>query len=203
MPESLPAGLRYAATFPKLVRSTSMSKYGKRAISFIESGDPFWQWQARIIAMSNAQRQKLEAFIDRCRNGLVTVYYTPKHVCLPQAYWGNPSHPAIAGTGTLGAISGNIVTVTGVISGLKLTAGDLLGFSAGDYNFIARVVQDATAVSTSVAIQIEPFLPSYITVGAVVRFKSPIMNMRLVPDSYECGDGNLPEASFQLIEVPK
>lgn len=203
MPESLPTGLRYAATFPKLVRSTSISKYGKRAISFIESGDPFWQWQARIIAMSNSNRQKLEAFIDRCRNGLVTVHYTPKHVCLPQAYWGNPTHPAIAGDGTLGAIAGNVTTITSVVAGLRLTEGDLIGFSIGEYNFIARVVQDATATGTSVAVKVEPFLPSYITTGAAVRFKNPVMNMRLVPDSYECGDGNWPEATFQLIEVPK
>lgn len=203
MAETLPTGLRYAATFPKLVRSTSTSRYGKRAVSFMESGDPFWEWQARVVAMSNAQRQKLEAFIDRCRNGLVTVHWTPKHVCLPQAYWGNPAHPAIAANGTLSAIAGNTVTITSVAAGLKLTTGDLLGFSIGEYNVIARVAQDVTADGTSVAVQIEPFLPSYITAGAAVRFKNPVMNMRLVPDSYECGDGIRPDASFQLIEVPK
>lgn len=68
------------------MRSTSMSRYGKRAISFMETSDPFWQVSMRVLSLSNADRQKLEAFISRCRDGMVTVLYTPKHVCLPQAY---------------------------------------------------------------------------------------------------------------------
>ncbi len=98
----------------------------------------------------------------------------PKHVCIPQAYWGDASNPAIGGTATLGAINGNTLTLNGVAVGLKLTNGDLVGFTIGDYNFIARIVADATAASTSVQVKVEPFLPSYITVGATVRFKDPL-----------------------------
>lgn len=203
MVETLPTGLRYQATFPELVRSVSVSRYGQRAVSFVENGDPYWQWTAKVIKMTNAHRQKLEAFIDRCRGGMVTVHYTPKHVCIPQAYWGQPNHPAITGTASLGAISGNTLTLNGVVTGLKLMDGDLIGFTLGDYNFIARVVADATATGTTLQIKVEPFLPSYITVGATARFKNPIMNMRLVPNSFELGDGFYPDASFQLIEVPK
>jgi hypothetical protein len=29
------------------------------------------------------------------------------------------------------------------------------------------------------------------------------MNMRLMPKTWEIGDGKFPDASFQLIEVPK
>lgn len=203
MAELLPTGLNYEATFPVLNRPVSMSQYGDRAVSFIENGDPYWTWTAKIKAMSNAHRQKLEAFIDRCRGGQVTVHYTPKHVCIPQAYWGDANNPAITGTATLAAINGNTLTFNGVASGLKLTEGDLVGFTIGDYNFIARVVADATAASTSMQVKIEPFLPSYITVGATVQFKSPVMNMRLMPRSFSVSDGFFPDASFQLIEVPK
>jgi hypothetical protein len=185
------------------MRSTSVSRYGKRAISFMETSDPFWQVSMRVLALSNADRQKLEAFISRCRDGMVTVLYTPKHVCLPQAYWGNPTAPAILDNGALTAISGNQLTIGGVTNGLQLMEGDLIGFSQGDYNVIVRVVQDATAAAGVIAIKIEPFLPSYITTGATVIFKNPVMNMRLVPDSYDCPDDFRPTATFTLIEVPR
>ncbi|UHS56829.1 hypothetical protein [Agrobacterium vaccinii] len=203
MAETLPVGLRYGTTYPKLMRSTSVSRYGKRAISFMETSDPFWQVSMRVVALSNADRQKLEAFISRCRDGMVTVLYTPKHVCLPQAYWGNPTAPAILDTGVLSAIAGNQLTVSSVTNGLKLMEGDLIGFSQGDYNTIVRVVQDTTATGGAITIKAEPFLPSYITAGATVVFKNPVMNMRLVPDSYDCPDDFRPTATFTLIEVPK
>ncbi|XUY27832.1 hypothetical protein RMR21_005605 [Agrobacterium sp. rho-8.1] len=203
MAETLPVGLRYGPTYPKLMRSTSVSRYGKRAISFMETSDPFWQVSMRVLALSNADRQKLEAFISRCRDGMVTVLYTPKHVCLPQAYWGNPTAPAILDNGTLTAISGNQLTIGGVTNGLQLMEGDLIGFGQGDYNVIVRVVQDATAAAGAIAIKIEPFLPPYITTGATVIFKNPVMNMRLVPDSYDCPDDFRPTATFTLIEVPR
>ncbi len=203
MAETLPVGLRYGPTYPKLMRSTSVSRYGKRAISFVETSDPFWQVAMRVVALSNADRQKLEAFISRCRDGMVTVLYTPKHVCLPQAYWGNPTAPAILDTGLLALISGNQLTVNSVTTGLKLMEGDLIGFSQGDYNTIVRVVQDTTAAGGVITIKAEPFLPSYITAGATVVFKNPVMNMRLVPDSYDCPDDFRPTATFTLIEVPR
>nr|WP_313023959.1 hypothetical protein [Brucella intermedia] len=134
---------------------------------------------------------------------MVTVHYTPKDACIPQAYWGDANNPAITGTATLGAINGNTLTLSGVVSGLKLTDGDLVGFTVGDYNFIARIIADAIAASTSVQVKIEPFLPSYITIGATVRFKNPVQNMRMMPNSLEIGIGFFPDASFQLVEVPK
>ncbi len=203
MAELLPTGLRYEPTFPVLNRPVSMSQYGERAISAIENGDPFWTWTAKVKAMTNAHRQKLEAFIDRCRGGLVTIHYTPKHVCLPQAYWGDAGNPAINSTAFLAAINGNTLTLNSVAIGLKLTEGDLMGLSIGDYNFIARIVADVASASTSMQVKVEPFLPSYIGVGAAVRFKNPVMNMRLVPRSWEIGEGKFPDASFQLIEVPR
>lgn len=203
MAELLPTGLRYQATFPVLNRAVSVSKYGERAIAAIENGDPFWSWSANVIRLTNAQRNRLEAFIDRCRGGQVTVHYTPKHVCIPQAYWGDADNSDIAGTATLSAISGNTLTFNNVAMGLRLMEGDLIGLSYTDYNFIARAVSDATAASTTVQIKVEPFLPSYIPVGSTVRFKNPVMNMRLVPNSFQIGEGFYPDASFQLVEVPK
>lgn len=203
MAETLPVGLRYGPTYPKLMRSTSVSRYGKRAISFMETSDPFWQVSMRVVALSNADRQRLEAFISRCRDGMVTVLYTPKHVCLPQAYWGNATAPEILDNGVLASISGNQLTVSGVTNGLQLMEGDLIGLTQGDYNTIVRVVLDATASAGAITIKAEPFLPSYITTGAMVVFKNPVMNMRLVPDSYDCPDDFRPTATFTLIEVPK
>ncbi|WP_273794320.1 hypothetical protein [Brucella intermedia] len=202
MAETLPADLEYLDTPPELIRSVSVSRYGGRVVSAIENGDPFWQWSAEVMPMRPFQRQRLEAFIDRCRGGQVTVHYTPKHVRVPYAYWGDVDNPAITGSASLGAINGNLITLTGVFVGLRLTDGDLIGLSLGDYNFIARIVSSAVATSTTIEVRIEPFLPSYIRVGAIVRFKDIVMNMRLLPNSFKLDTGNFPRASFQLVEVP-
>lgn len=103
----------------------------------------------------------------------------------------------------LSAISANQLTVNSVTNGMKLMAGDLIGLSQGDYNTIVRVVEDATAAAGAIAIKAEPFLPSYITAGATVVFKNPVMNMRLVPDTYDCPDDFRPTATFTLTEVPR
>ncbi len=62
MAETLPEGLNYQASPLKLNRSVSTSRYGERAVSFIENGDPYWSWIASIISLSPADRKRLEAF---------------------------------------------------------------------------------------------------------------------------------------------
>ncbi|MGU3576440.1 hypothetical protein ACLBWZ_12940 [Brucellaceae bacterium C25G] len=113
-----------------------MQRFGQRSIAFMETADPVWQWTAQITLHNHKQRQKLEAFIDRFRGGVVTVHYTPKHVCLLQAYWGYVNNSVISGSASLSAINGNELTLAVVQVGLKLTDGDLIGFTLGDYNFI-------------------------------------------------------------------
>ncbi len=338
-----------------------MSRYGKRSLGFVEYADPVWQIPIAVQSMTNAQRQKLEAFISAAKGGTKTILYTPRHVCIPQAYWGDKNNPVLA-NGTLSAISGgNVITINGLASGtpsanmvvnpgletgaispwvtaagvtvgtgtghsgtrfmlfdkgaagigagtqreafqvidgivagstylasgwlrgavaaaaggfinlqwrnaangvisvnnvannvgynttwaqysgtfvapalatrvlmypvlttggaaqtmeaddfnlqaspqLVIKAGDLVSLTTGSSSLIVRALEDAVAVAGSIIFTIEPYLPSYITVGAVARFKDPQMTVRLMPGSFEVGSGPLPSASFTLIEVPQ
>ncbi len=50
---------------------------------------------------------------------------------------------------------------------------------------------------------VEPAVPAYITAGAVVLFKNPVANMRLLPGSFSIPDDAKPVVTFTLVEIPK
>lgn len=194
----------YLPAYPQLVESVSVSRSGSRAMAFVDYADPYWSVAMKTEALNAGQRLAVEAFRDACRGGLQTVLYTPKHMCLPQAYWGNPVAPAIATNGNLVSITnGNQLAVNGVVDGLRLGSGDLISLSTGDYHSLFRVRVGGIAASGAIGLTVEPTVPSYIAAGAVVRFKNPICNMRVLPGSFSIPDEFFPSASFTLVEVPK
>jgi hypothetical protein len=196
--------VRFLPSYPQLQRPVSISRYGNRAVSFMESGDTFWTVDMQTIPMRTDEALRLQAFVSSARNGMETIVYRPTHMCLPQAYWGKPDHPHIAGPGALGAVTnGTQVQINGVAAGLTLMAGDLISFRSGDYRQMAQVLVGATAASTSITVTIDQPVASYIAPGAVVRFRKPELNTRLVPGSFQMSQGPRPTAQFQLIEVPK
>lgn len=199
---SLPA-VGYQPAYPQLVESVSMSRAGNRAIAFVDYADMYWAVTMRTVPLDARDRLLVEAFRDACRGGLQTVLYSPTHMCLPRAYWGNPGAPHLA-DGTLTSIAGNLLTL-GATNGLTLGAGDLISVTTGEYNSLFRVQAGGVAASGSLAVTVEPTVPSYITAGGgtVVRFKNPVANMRVVPTSFSIADDFFSVSSFQLVEVPK
>lgn len=196
--------VRFLPSYPQLQRPVSMSRYGNRAISMIESGDTFWTIDMQTVPMRAAEALQLQAFIGSTRGGLETIVYRPTHICLPRAYWGDPDNPHIAGTGTLGTVTnGTQVQITGVVPGLTLQAGDLISAKSGEYRQMAQIIAGGTAAATTITVTIDQPVASYIAAGAIVRFKKPELNTRLVPGSFQMSQGPFPTASFQLIEVPK
>lgn len=196
--------VRFLPSYPQLQRPVSMSRYGNRTIAMIESGDTYWTVDMQTVPMRAHEAVQLQAFVGSARGGLETIVYQPTHICLPRAYWGDPGNPHIAGTGLLGTVTnGKQVQITGVVPGLQLMVGDLISFQSGDYRQIAQVLVGATASGTAITVTIDQPVASYITPGATTRFKSPELNTRLVPGSFQMSQGPFPTASFQLIEVPK
>ncbi len=188
---------------PQLNRPISVSKFGGRSLSFVEYADPYWTVDMETQPLDENQLAYVEAWLARTRGGFETIHFTPVHLRVPQAYVGDEGNPIVNDNGVLAAKNGSALTVNSVSPGLVLRAGDLIGFTIGDYNTICRVTVGATAVSTSVSISVQPPLPSYIVVGSTVVFRDPKMNTRIMPSSISVDDGVLPTASFQLIEVPK
>ncbi|MBZ9808124.1 hypothetical protein [Mesorhizobium sp. ESP-6-2] len=157
----------------------------------------------KTVPLSAAQRLLVEAFKDASRGGLTTVTYTPKHMCIPRAYWGDADNAALANTGNLVSITGNSLVINSVNNGLTLSAGDLISLTTGSYNSLVRVQTGAIAASNAMTITVEPTVPSYITAGAIVTFKNPVANMRVMPGSFSIPDDFLPVATFTLVEIPK
>lgn len=193
----------FQPSYPRLQRQVSTSRSGDRVVATVEYGDPFWTIDMVTVPLRPARRLAVEAFIDSCRGGLRTVLYTPKHSCLPKAYWGNPTATEIATDGELDAVSGHDVTISNVTNGLVLTAGDLISMTTGDYHSLFRVEVGSTASGGEIDVTLNMPVPSWISVGASVRFKDPRMNMRLLPGSFSMADAGFPVASFSLFQVPK
>lgn len=196
--------VRFFPSYPQLHSPVSMSKYGNRAISFVEYADPYRTIDMETAPMKASEAVALQAFIASARGGMETIVYRPTHICIPQAYWGNPDDPHITGTASRGTVTnGNQVQLTNVVPGLILMPGDLISFTSGTYRQMAQITVGATAASTQMTVTVDQPIASYIAAAAVVRFKKPELNTRLVPGSFQMSRGPRPTASFQLMEIPR
>lgn len=201
MTVDLPA-IRFAPTRPDIVDSVSVSRAGNRAISFVEYADPVWQIPMKTIALNAQELQLLLAFRERVRSGGITVVYRPTDNCLPQAYWGNPGAIQL-NDGTLQSVTGGFnVVLNNLINGLTLKPGDLFSLKSGNYRSMHRVMVGGVAAANALALNVEPFVPPYITAGAVAKFLRPELNTRVVPGSFAIPDDHWPVSTFTLVEVP-
>ena len=200
---ALPA-VRFLLARPKLVDAVSLSRTGDRAISAIVYGDSFWRVQMRTVPMSASEVVAFGAWADDAvRRAQQSVIYTPNDYCLPRAYRGNPTAPAVNDPGALvGVTNGYQVVINSVTNGLTLGSGDRLSFQSGDYRSLHVVKTGAVAASGSIALTLTNPVPSYIVAGAVTKFKSPELNMRVVSE-IDLPDEFNPSATFTLQEVPK
>ncbi len=198
------SSVRFLPSYPQLVVPVSQSRYGGRVISTVDYADPYRTVDMETVPMRASEAVQLQAFIAAARGGMQTIVYRPKHICIPRAYWGDADNPHITGTAARGTVTnGYTVQLTGVVPGLVLMAGDLFSMQTVDYRQMVQVVTGATAASTQMTVTVDQRISSYIAAGAIVRFKQPEMNTRLVKDSFQMSKGPFPTASFQLIEVPK
>jgi hypothetical protein len=202
MPIALPAvGFQHA--FPQLMDSVSVSRSGTKAMAFVEYADAYWSNQMRTKPLKASERLLVEAFKDACRGGLTTVLYTPKHMCVPRAYWGDAGNAALANAGNLVSVTGNQLAINSVDNGLTPGPGALISATTGDYNALFRIQSGGVAAGNAIAVSVGPAVPAYITAGAVIAFKNPVANMRLMPGSFSIPDEPKPVATFTLVEIPK
>ncbi|MGO4838347.1 hypothetical protein AB4144_39490, partial [Rhizobiaceae sp. 2RAB30] len=128
-------GVSFRTGVPRLVRSTSIARTGNRAISWVESADPFWQIEMTTAPLSFEERILLDAFHDEAGSGEKTVVFTPpRSLAVPQAYWNTPNAPALGNPGTVTAITdGHTVAFNSIAPGLELRRGDLIGLAYAGY----------------------------------------------------------------------
>lgn len=201
---NLPTFIEYQAGRPRLNKPISMSRYGERAISMIQNGDEWWTINIETQPMYDEDLAEFEGWLAQAQNGLETIVYRVLgKQSLPRAYWNNPNSAVPTDNGSLTSVTnGKTLLIGGITVGLVLTKGDLISLTSGEYHSLHRVTASATAGAT-ITFPVEPPVPSYIGIGATVRFKDPVLNTRIVAGSTEVGDGMMPTAKFQLIEVPR
>lgn len=195
----------YTKGNPRLVRSNSQAKVGTRLIANVEWADPVWIAEMETDLLDPSRANQVRAFIDEVGSGARTVLYKPSFLPIPYAYWSDPDAAALVNTGAVTSITdGFTVAMDSVTDGLTLTRGDLVGLEDGDYRSMHRVMIGGAASGGILSIVVEPFVPGYIGVGAVVRFLQPELNMRMLVNSDRFNEQNYNTSfSFTLVEVPK
>lgn len=205
MVEFLP-NIRWLDSKPELVEFISSNRSADRIMQNVEYADPFWRIPMITAPLTQAERLELEAFKQLVGNGMTTVFYQPKHICVPRAYWGDANNPAVLNVGNLVSISNNLLTINSVTSGLLLQRGDLISLVSAD-GLRACLFQCtdngiATGPSSTIVISVGPTVPSYFVPGAQVWFKNPPMMTRVVPGSFNIPSSKWASCSFELQEVP-
>lgn len=201
----LPSGIKIQTGRPQLQEPASVSRWGNRAISVFETDDKYWMVAVETQPLHDEELADVEAWLADARGGQETILFVPRgKQAFPRAYWSDRENATLDNNGSLTSVTnGKQLAIGSVTNGLAISRGDLVSLATGDYRSFHRVKTGATAASTALTLSVEPPVPSYITNGAVVRFKNPEMNTRIVPGSKEVGDGDMPTAKFQLIEVPR
>jgi hypothetical protein len=194
----------YAKGLPKLIRSTSVSRSGTRAMSFVEYADPYWQIDMETAPLARDMIPAMQAFIDDAASGMNTILFNPAYLDVPQAYLNDTGNAALADEGVLvSGTGGKTLSINGVTNGLDIRRGDLISMVKDDSRSLHRVMTGAVASGAAITLVVEPFVPAYITAGAVVKFKNLELNVRMVPGSADLTDDFVPVATFTLVEVPK
>lgn len=197
--------IRFQIARPQFVDGVSISRTGTRAISAFEYADSFLQVQMRTVALSASEIVLVRSWAtDAVRKGIQSVIYTPNDYCLPRAYWGNPTAPALSNLGNLVSVTnGYNVVIDSVTNGLTYQPGDRLSLQDGDYRSLHEVAVGAVAAGNSMSLTLVNPVPAFITAGAVARFYKPEMNARVLPNTFVVPDEFNPVASFTLVEVPR
>lgn len=194
----------YVRGTPQLVRHSSVSRAGNRVISVVEWADPYWSIEVETAPLYLADQRLLNAFEAEYGAGTKTLLWTSPGLAVPILYEGDQSNAALSNDGNLVSVTGGTsLSINSVTTGLALKRGDLISLATGDYRSLHTVMADATASGSAVTLVVQPFVPGYITAGAVVKFKNPEMKVRMLPGSFQMGDDYLAAASFTLVEVPK
>jgi hypothetical protein len=172
----------------------SVSRTGRgRAISAVEDSDPYLGLSITTRRLMLEERHPWEAWKDSLRGGLKSFLAYDVSRKEPLAY-GDGVPQITAGTwdgeGTIatGGLAAHSITAalnTGAPADFKMMAGDHIGLVEGGKYGVFRVTEDATAGSGSIAVSVDPFIPTTVfTTAATVVFRRPKAEFILLSDSW-------------------
>jgi len=140
------SSVRFVPSYPQLNNPTSQTKFGGRVISTVEFVDPYRTVDMETLPMKASEAVQLQAFIAAAKGGMETIVYRPKHICVPRAYWGQPSGPN-TNPGDVAA-QGDFVTAAYKVRGEDVPQSTALSFTrstVGTYFDSAGVLKTAAA----------------------------------------------------------
>ena len=185
----------------RLVRAVSLSRSGQRLTNIVEYADPVWVLDCETIPMDRDTFAKLEAWWAELRGGLRSILYRYPDFRFPAGH--ATADASVLQTGSVQAVSnGNVLSVSGVAAGLKLTSGDLVTLAKVDERYVGRI-SAVSGAGTARTITIEPAIPfGSVVTGATVYFDRAQPIMRPVAGSFQRNKVTIGifSASFQLAE---
>lgn len=164
-------------------------------ITGVTVGTPLWGADWTFGEMSEADTEMWRAWLSSLRGPQRHFYGADLHRRVPRAYRSVGLPVGFNGDAATWSVNSDRDVLTlGFTTALTLLDGDYIGFRWGvSRRTKVRCLESETG--TSVAISIEPPLPTVVSAGAIAYVKDPVCLMRLMPEQPSLG--TTPERSLR------
>lgn len=168
---------------------------------------PRWRLiQARTIAFQHTRadhrlaRRKWSAWLSSMRGGAQSFYCYDVRKPYPYHYPGGVGLTDGIGNGS--SVTAYSLTVSSIMSGMKLEPGDMMGLIQGGNYSLHRMTESRTASgSTFSGLAVEPQINTSLFTFPTVNFIKPVCIMTIEPGSVNNPDGiDNPPISFRAIQ---
>ncbi len=181
-PRDLPS-MRFSQSEFRLEDQQSTALTGGGNPNAAELGPRLWRARFTTAKLGAAEAADWEAWLASLRGGLRMFKAIPPGRRYPRAHAaGFGAFSGFSGTGTPSAIGSarDAITISGLPSGLTLSAGDYLSVPGGSRQLLHLITEGASVSAGALTVGIEPVLRADLTTGITVRLASPWCEMVLV-----------------------
>ena len=165
----------------------------------IERGPSLWMTEYRLaIGLTRSGADPFLAWLDAIGNGRFLAYDLLR--CRPKAHL--TAYPSgFSGTAAISSVTASTVTMSGVVSGVALRAGDLISLATGARRSLHRVTADVTASTTSMTASVTPTVRTTIHTSGNVVMTNPSCIMAIVGKPSISREVNREQITFQAAQV--
>jgi hypothetical protein len=140
----------------------------------METAPPVWVAEYTTAPLDRDLYDETVGFLDSIGGAKGFLAIDPAHT--------RPRWPGAPETTTVSALAPARITIV-LATGLKISAGDLIGLEEGGKYGLFRSVETVTASSNSAAFDVHGPIPAHFTTSAAVRLTNPVCEMILDPSS--------------------
>lgn len=197
-PRDFPSGTDFEGVQFELQRFDLTSQSVRGTAQVMENAPPLWMAEYQAVPMYAEDFQRFQAWLNSLRGGQKMFWgYDPAREY--PAYYG-ASAPANSCTLATTVSSGFSLALSGLPSGYRFTAGDLVSVRTATSRSLHEVQEDVTA-TTSATITVEPRIAITLTSSAQVDLVRAAAKMRLVEKSNLRRTANPSGLSFSAMQV--